>query len=126
MYLSSDAAKFLLTLAVRHGGVHMADQLNVDVDALEWFASQLDMTRSQFDATVKDTSTAGSGLRNVRLTSALTDFDRRWRVHHEVLDSSFSALFRMVSGSANTLRQRDVELAKIHENAAMRRQMGSS
>jgi hypothetical protein len=104
----------------------MADQLNVDVDALELFASQLDVTRSQFDATVKDTSAAGSGLGNARLASALADFEQRWRVHREVLDSYFSALSRMVSDSANTLRQRDVELAKIHENAVMRRQMGPS
>lgn len=102
----------------------MADRLNADVDALELFASQLDVTRSQFDATSKDVSGAGSGLGDPRLVSALSDFDQRWRAHREVLDSYFSALSRMVSDSAKTLRQKDVELAKIHTDAVAHRQTG--
>ena len=102
----------------------MADQLNADVDALELFAGQLDVTRSQFDATSKDMAGAGSGLGDPRLISALSDFDQRWRAHREVLDSYFSALSRMVSDSAKTLRQKDAELAKIHSNAVSHRQLG--
>lgn len=104
----------------------MADQLNVDVDALELFASQLDVTRAQFDATAKDISGVGSSPGNARLSSALADFDQQWRVHREVLDSYFTALSRMVSDSAKTLRQQDMNLARIHENAITRRQMGPS
>lgn len=100
----------------------MADQLNVDVDALELFSSQLDVTRSQFDATAGNISGAGGGLGDPRLASALADFDQRWAVHREVLDSYFTALSRMVSDSAKTLRQQDVTLAQIHLNAVMHRQ----
>lgn len=99
----------------------MADQLNVDVDALELFASQLDVTRSQFDATAGTISGAG-GLGDPRLISALADFAQRWAVHREVLDSYFNALSRMVSDSAKTLRQQDTALARIPQNAGMHRQ----
>lgn len=38
--------------------------------------------------------------------------------------SYFSALSRMVSDSAKTLRQKDAELATIHSNAVSHRQLG--
>lgn len=103
----------------------MADQLKADVDALEAFADQLDTARSQFDATTKAASAAGSGLANARLASALADFDQRWRAHREVLDSYFAALSQMVGDSAKALRQRDVELAAIHTDAGAPRRVSS-
>lgn len=102
----------------------MADKLNADVDALEIFASQLDVTRSQFDATSQDVSGAGSGLGDTRLSSALADFDAKWRAHREVLDSYFSALSRMVGDSAKTLRQQDAQLARIDPSTGPRRLEG--
>ena len=104
----------------------MAEQLNADVDALDAFAGRLDATRSQFDATAKSLSGAGGGLGDPRLTSAIADFDQRWRVHREVLDSYFSALSQMASDSAKTLRQQDADLAKIHQTAVSHRQAGVS
>ena len=89
----------------------MGDQLRADLDALESFATQLDVTRSQFDATSKNVSAAGAGLGNPKLASALADFDRCWHVGREVLDSYFGALSKMVSDSVKTLRERDTELA---------------
>ena len=103
----------------------MADRLKADVDALEAFAGRLDAARSQFDATTKAASTAGSGLANARLASALADFDQRWRAHRDVMDSYFAALSRMVGDSAKALRQRDVELAAIHTDAVASRQVSS-
>jgi hypothetical protein len=102
----------------------MADRLNADVDALELFASQLDVTRSQFDATAKSISCDGLG--DPRLTAALADFSQRWGTHREVLDSYFSALSRMVGDSAKTLRQQDANLAQIHLAGVQHRQASLS
>lgn len=91
----------------------MAGRLNADLDALELFAAQLDVTRSQFDATGTNISGAAAGLGSPKVSSALEDFDRRWRAGREVLDSYFNALSKMVGDSAETLRRKDAELAQI-------------
>ncbi|WP_344659474.1 hypothetical protein [Catenulispora subtropica] len=91
--------------------------LVVDADALEAFGGQLESIRSRMNAARDWTHQYDGQMGAAEVEDALHSFSSGWRDGRKEIDGSLKALSDMLTNSAQTFRQTDVDLKKPLEQS---------
>ncbi|MBS2535789.1 hypothetical protein KGQ20_23790 [Catenulispora sp. NF23] len=101
----------------------MADQLAVDLDALDDFGSQLDSIKKQLDSSRDTIDSYDDAYGSDKIRDAMHHFESHWHDGRKHVEDSAGVLANMAHEAVKSIRNSDQDLAKklkdgVHQQAA--------
>jgi hypothetical protein len=90
----------------------MADQLTVDLDALDTFGSRLDAIKSALDSSHSTIDSYDDAFASDKVRDAMHHFESHWRDGRKHVENTAGTLASMAHESVTAFRKSDNDLAQ--------------